>query len=289
MSAIEHYVAPASLDEAAEYLQRSGGVTILAGGTDLMPQSQSGRLKFKGTLMNIRRIAELKGIALEGGAIRIGALATMTEILQSALVKKHLPILVEACDHFASDQIRNAATLGGNICNASPAGDTLVPLLVLDAQVELASKPNGSLARRRLPLAEFFSGPGKTKLGAAELLAAVYVPLPQAHHYARFFKFGTRPALDISTVSIGIAGTLQNGALSNARVAFGAVAPVPLRALRTERALEGRRLDAAAIDSIADAARDEVTPIDDIRATAWYRKELIHNITKRMLVHVAQA
>jgi CO/xanthine dehydrogenase FAD-binding subunit len=212
----------------------------------------------------------------------------MTDMLQSELLRQHLPILVEACDHFASDQIRNAATLGGNICNASPAGDTLVPLLVLDAEVELASKPNGSLSRCRMPLSEFFIGPGKTKLGAIELLAGVRIPLPGPGRTARFFKFGTRPALDISTVSIAIAGTLKDGALSQVRVAFGAVAPVPMRAPRTERALEGRRLDAASIDAIAGVARDEVTPIDDVRASAWYRKELIHNITKRMLAHVAQ-
>ena len=288
MTAIEKYVAPTSLEQAAEYL-RGGEVTILAGGTDLMPQSQGGRLQIKRTLMNIHHIEELKGIAIEDGAIRIGALATITEIMQSKLVQKYLPILIEACDRFASDQIRNAATLGGNICNASPAGDTLVPLIVLDTEVELASKPNGSLARRRLPLAEFFTGPGKTRCGAAELLAGVRIPLPPAMHYARFFKFGTRPALDISTISIAIAGSLKNGALSNVRVAFGAVAPVPMRAPRTEQALEGTRLDAASIEAIAGVARDEVTPIDDIRATAWYRKELIHNITKRMLAHVAQA
>ncbi|MEK7360914.1 MAG: xanthine dehydrogenase family protein subunit M, partial [Pseudomonadota bacterium] len=127
-----------------------------------------------------------------------------------------------------------------------------------------------------------------TRRGAAELLAGLCIPLPPANHYARFFKFGTRPALDISTISIGIAGVLKDNALSQVRVAFGAVAPVPMRAPRTEQALEGKRLDPASIDAVADVARDEVTPIDDIRATAWYRKELIHNITKRMLAHVAQ-
>jgi len=289
MSEIEQYVAPSSLEQAAEYLQRSGEVTILAGGTDLMPQSQGGRLKIKRTLMNIHHIPELQGIAIDGGAMRIGALATITEIMRSELVRKHFPILVEACDHFASDQIRNAATLGGNVCNASPAGDMLVPLLVLDAEVELASKPNGSLTQRRMPLCEFFTGPGKTRRDPAELLAGLRIVLPRANYYARFFKFGTRPALDISTISIGIAGILKDGALSDVRLAFGAVAPVPMRARRTEQALEGKRLDPATIDAIADVARDEVTPIDDVRATAWYRKELIHNITKRMLSHVAHA
>lgn len=289
MTAIEQYVAPSSLEQAAEYLQRSGEVTILAGGTDLMPQSQGGRLKLKRTLMNIHHIPELKGIAIDAGAIRIGALATITEIMYSELVRKHLPILAEAGDHFASDQIRNAATVGGNVCNASPAGDMLVPLLVLDAEVELASKPNGSLSRRRMPLAEFFAGPGRTRRDPAELLAGLHIRLPGANHCARFFKFGTRPALDISTISIGIAGILNGGALSQVRVAFGAVAPAPMRAPRTEQALEGKRLDAATIEAVAEVARDEVTPIDDVRASAWYRKELVHNITKRMLAHVAQS
>ncbi|HJV27867.1 MAG TPA: xanthine dehydrogenase family protein subunit M [Aromatoleum sp.] len=288
MTAIERYAAPQSLDEALGILQQ-GDVTILAGGTDLMLQTKVGRIAFKPTLMNIGRVAGLKGVTVDGQHLRIGALTTISELLRDPLVAQHAPVLAEACDHFASDQIRNAGTLGGNINNASPAGDTLVPLIVLDAEVELASKPNGSVATRRLPLAEFFTGPGRTKRNANELLTAVRIPLPKPGHVARFYKFGTRPALDISTISIGIAGIKRDGMLTDTRVAFGAVAPTPLRAPRTEAALEGRRLDAGAIEAAADAARDEVNPIDDIRASAWYRKELIHNMTKRMLDHVAQA
>ncbi|NMG27760.1 FAD binding domain-containing protein [Aromatoleum evansii] len=288
MTAIERYAAPQNLDEALGILQQ-GEVTILAGGTDLMPQTKAGRIAFKPTLMNIGRIAGLKGVTLDGEHLRIGALTTISELLRDPLVAQHAAVLAEACDHFASDQIRNAGTLGGNINNASPAGDTLVPLIVLDAEVELASKPNGSVATRRMPLAEFFTGPGRTKRAANELLTAVRIPLPKPGHVARFYKFGTRPALDISTISIGIAGIKRDGALTDTRVAFGAVAPTPVRAPRTEAALEGRRLDAAAIEAAADAARDEVNPIDDVRASAWYRKELIHNMTRRMLDHVAHA
>jgi CO/xanthine dehydrogenase FAD-binding subunit len=289
MTAIERYVAPTSLEQALGHLTETGEVTILAGGTDLMPQSKAGRVKIRRTLMNIRNIPELKGITRDGDAIRIGALATITEILGDALVKERLPVLAEACDHFASDQIRNAGTLGGNISNASPAGDTLIPLIVLDAEVELASKADGAVTTRRIPLADYFTGPGKTRRAPHELLTGVRIPLPRAGHVARFFKFGTRPALDISAISIGIAGVFADGVLRDARVAFGAVAPTPLRASRTEQALEGQRLDDATIEAVATTARDEVNPIDDIRATAWYRKELIHNMTKRMLDHVAQA
>jgi CO/xanthine dehydrogenase FAD-binding subunit len=288
MTELKHYFAPTSLDQAVERL-KDGDVTILAGGTDLTPQTQAGRVKFKHTLMNIRHIPQLSGIALEGAEIRIGALATITEIMEHPLIKEHLPVLVEACDHFASDQIRNAGTIGGNICNASPAGDMLIPLLVLDACVELASMPENKIYRHCMPISTFFTGPGKTRKSLCELVTGVRIPVPGADHVSRFYKHGTRPALDISTISIGVAGTLKDGVLSGVRVAFGAVAATPVRASRTEEVLEGRHLDAAAIEAAAIAARDEVTPIDDVRATAWYRKEMIHNMTKRMLTHVAQA
>jgi xanthine dehydrogenase FAD-binding subunit len=140
-----------------------------------------------------------------------------------------------------------------------------------------------------MPISTFFTGPGKTRKSLCELVTGVRIPVPGAHHVSRFYKHGTRPALDISTISIGFAADRQDGVLTNVRVAFGAVAPTPLRATATESALEGRHLDAATIEAAAIAARDEVNPIDDVRATAWYRKEMIHNMTKRMLENVAQA
>ncbi len=288
MSETKRYFAPSSIEQALECL-KDGDVTILAGGTDLTPQSKAGRVAIGHTLMNIRHIAPLSGIAIEGNDIFIGALSTITEVMEHPLVREHLPVLAEACNHFASDQIRNAGTIGGNICNASPAGDTLVPLLVLDARVELASMPDKEVNRRLLPLSTFLVGPGKTQRLPGELFTGLRIALPQANHVARFYKHGTRPALDIATISIGIAGTRKDGALTNVRVAFGAVAPTPIRAALTEKALEGRKLDDAAIDEVAAVARDEVKPIDDVRASAWYRKEMIHNITKRILGHVAQA
>ena len=284
---IQRYFAPQTLDEAAGILAK-GGVTILAGGTDLMVQVRAGRVKFEPALMNIRRVAELHGISLQDGAVRIGALATITDLLTNTIVREKLPVLTETADHFASDQIRNAATVGGSLCNASPAGDIAPPLLVLDAEVELVSKPNGALRVRTLPIADFFTGPGRTRREPDELLAAVRVPLPEAGYTAQFLKFGTRPALDIATISIAIAGVKKGRALHGVRVALGAVAPVPLRAVKTEAALEGKDLDAAAIDAAAAVARDEAKPISDVRASAWYRQELVHNMVRRMLANVAQ-
>ena len=288
MDDVQRYEAPTTLEAAAEIL-KGGDVTVLAGGTDLMPQSEAGRIRLKPVLMNIRRVAELRGIEETGGLVRIGALTTITEILDSGLVRDRLPVLADATDHFASGQIRNMGTLGGNICNASPAGDTLVPLLVLNAEVELVSKPNGHLGSRRLPLRDFLVGPGRTRREPHELLSAVVVPVPPAGFRAAFAKFGTRPALDISAVSVAIGGVLRGGVLTDVRAAFGAVAPTPIRGPATEAALEGRRLDAATIEAAAQAAHDEGRPIDDVRASAWYRREMIHSLTRKVLSHVADA
>ncbi|MBI1943816.1 MAG: xanthine dehydrogenase family protein subunit M [Betaproteobacteria bacterium] len=287
MADIERYKTPTSLAEATEIL-RAGNVTVLAGGTDLLPQTQAGRVHFQPTLMNVRRVPELQGIAEEGAVVRIGALVTITELLESALVRGRLGILWQACDHFASDQIRNAATVGGNLCNASPAGDTLVPLLALDARVVLAAKPDGAVQTRRVPLAEFLLGPGRTCRAPTELLAAVEVPLPPAGFAGEFYKHGTRPGLDIAAISIA-AGARRDGAvLRDVRIAFGAVAPTVIRAPRTEAVLEGRAPDAATLAAAVHAALGEIQPISDVRASDWYRRELIGNILKRVLTHACQ-
>lgn len=288
MAEIQHYEVPQTVAEATEILAR-GNATILAGGTDLMVQGESGRVQYQPTLINVRRIAEMKGVRTEEGFIHIGALTTITDLERIPIIREQLPLLVRAADVFASPQIRNAGTVGGNICNASPAGDTLVPLIVLNAQVELASHTDSGVKVRHMPLQDFFDRPGKTHRAPEELLTGVRVPVPPAGFVAGFEKFGTRPALDISTVSVAIGGVLADGALTDARAAFGAVAPVPYRAQATAAAIEGRKLDEDAIAAIAQTARDEVHPIDDVRASAWYRSELIANLTKKVLRHVSQA
>jgi CO/xanthine dehydrogenase FAD-binding subunit len=284
---IEKYERPASLAEAVTLL-RGGGVTILAGGTDLMPQTQAGLRAFQPVLMNITRIPELRGIEDGTQAIRIGALTTITGILDSPLVREHIPVLAAAADCFASDQLRNWATLGGNIANASPAGDMIIPLLLLDAELELAGAgEGGQVQSRRMALMDFFTGPRQTRLEPHEILAAIHVPRPSRDFVAEFEKFGARPALDISLVSVGIAGVRGNGALENARVAIGSAASTPLRVRQTEAALNGRPLDAEAIEAVAETAAREINPISDVRGSAWYRREMVANITKRILRNVA--
>lgn len=286
MSETTEYFVPRTLDEALDVLA-AGPATVLAGGTDLMPQSRSGKRPIGARLLNIRRVAGLAGISESGGTVRIGALTTISELYEHPLVRERLPVLWSACDHFASGQIRNAGTLGGNICNASPAGDTLVPLLVLGASVVLASAARRATPRR-LPLAEFLLGPGRTALAADELLTAVELPLPASGWVDRYLKFGTRPALDISTVAIGIGGRWADGRLADARVALGAVAPTAVRIAAAEQALAGGALDAARIDATVAAADAAIRPISDVRATDWYRHELVRNLLRRLLSDVRQ-
>ena len=290
MNSIERYLAPTGLVQALAVLAGPGGAVVLAGGTDLMPQSHAGRFKDAATLLNIRRIHGLDAIAMDAGALRLGTLVTFAQLQAHPLVREHAPILTEAADHFASQQIRNCATLGGNICNASPAGDTLPPLLALDAELELASlTKTGAVTTRRVSIDGFFTGPGRSQRQPNELLTAVRVPVATGNRVSRFHKSGTRPALDISTIAIAFAAQRDSaGRLHGVRLALGAVAPTPMRARRAEALLEGKVLDAALAEAAAQATAAEAQPIDDVRASAWYRKELLHNVTRRMLSHAIQ-
>jgi CO/xanthine dehydrogenase FAD-binding subunit len=281
-TAVEQYVVPQSVEEATEVLA-GGDVSVFAGGTDLMVQARLGAKTLRPVLMNIGRIPKLRGIAVEGGEVRIGALTTVTELLESDAIRAAAPVLSRAADCFGSPQVRNAATIGGNLANASPAADLVPPLLVLEAQVDLASWADGGVVTRTVPLEAFFSGPGETVMRPGELLTFVRFPGPEPGTVAVFGKCGARPALDIAIVSVGIAGVKDNGSLRRVRVAFGAVAPTPIRGHKTEAALEGTSLDDEQIDAIARGACAEIAPISDVRASAWYRTRMIETMTRRLL------
>ena len=285
MRDIKTYLTPGSIGEAVKAMA-AGDVTAFCGGTDLSPQVESGARRYTATLMNLRRIEGMGGIAEVGDDIRVGALTTVTDIRRDPLIAKVAPILAEAAEHFASDQIRNAASLGGNICNASPAGDMINPLLVLDAEVELARWRDGAVATRRVTMADFFVAPRTTVKRDDELLTAVVFKRPAADFVGHFRKSGPRPALEISTVSVGIGGRLDQGVFRDVRVAMGSVAPTPLRARNVEAALEGKRLNADGIRAAVEATSADAKPIDDVRASAWYRDHLVKVFTEEVLNHV---
>jgi len=282
MQEITTYLAPRGLDDALRAMA-ARDATVLCGGTDLAPQTESGARQYTAQLLNIRRIEGLSGIEARSDEIRIGAATTISEIRRNRLLADIAPVLVEAAEHFASEQIRNAASVGGNLCNASPAGDTTPPLLVLDASVELACWRDGAVQTRRVPLERFFVGPGKTVKLPEELLTAIVFARPAADFVGKFRKSGPRPALEISTVSVALGARLAGGRLSNVRVAMGSVAPTPLRARHVEAALEGNPLDAATIAAAVAATAQDAKPIDDVRASAWYRGHLVRVFVEEVL------
>ena len=273
------YLRPGNLDQALDALSQRA-LAIVAGGTDFYPARVGQPLD--DDVLDISAIAGLGAIEERGDDWRIGALATWSDLIAAEL-PPCFDGLKLAAHAVGGVQIQNAGTVAGNLCNASPAGDMIIPLLLLDAEVELASWNEGAVIFRRIPLAEFFTGPGATRKQHDELLTAIEFVVPESGFVAGFYKSGPRPALEIATVSLGVAGVLKNGALHAARVAIGAAAPTALRALRVEAALEGQRLDDSLITKAADLAAEEATPIDDMRASAWYRRHLIRVFAGRLL------
>ncbi len=264
------------------------GARVLAGGTDLLVRLRSGR-ETAAALVSLDKIPELRGISETGGeglgrGLRLGATTTHAELLAHPLVRARLPMLAQALSELGSPPIRNMGTLGGNICTASPAGDTLPPLMALGAEVELASaRPHGA-GTRRLPLAEFITGPGRTALAPGEVLAAVHVPLPGAGWMQHFEKVGRRNALAVAVVSLAaLLRTERGGTVAEARLAWGSVGPTVWRCPEAEAVLVGRRLSLTALGEAAAVVRAHVKPMDDVRASADYRRTVAGNLLLRLV------
>lgn len=276
---VDGYARPDSLEELLATMAEAGPeARIVAGGTDLWVHARAGRRW--PLLVNITRVRELEGISLQDGVLRLGALTTAAQVLKSSEVLRAAPLLWHACDRFASPLVRSRATLAGNLCNASPAADGALALLALDAEVELAS----AAGRRTLPVGQFILGPGKTALAPQEVVTALRVPVPARRRFQRFEKSGLRPALEISIVAVAANLDLDEaGVVKDARLCFGAAAPVPLRGAQTEAALVGKPLTVQSIEAAARAAAAEVRPVDDVRATAAYRRRLAAAYVRRAL------
>lgn len=256
---------PASLAEALDAL-RDGPRMPLAGATDVYVALNFGTLE-TARFLDLWRLDELRGISTRGDSLVLGALVTYTALIRSPLVAARLPMLIEAARLVGGRQIQNRGTLGGNIANASPAGDSLPVLAAADAVLVLRS----AAAERRVPITEFYTGYRKSVLRPDELIVAVEVPPVEGAQHFR--KVGTRAAQAISKVVFaGVRGTAP-------RIAFGSVAPVVVRARATERALAG----GAATEEAVEVLEREIAPIDDLRSTAAYRRRVAGNLLRRFL------
>ena len=273
-------ILPESVDECIKALAKGGPESkLLAGGTDLLPQLKNGLLK-PARVIDLSGVARLRSIEVGNGrGLKIGSAVTARTLELDRTVRASYLSLAESGALVGSVQIRNLATLGGNICNAAPSADMAPPLLALDAEAVIT----GPKGERRVPIAAFFTGVRRTVLAPDEILVELVVPNPGAHSGGNYLRHTPRRELDIAVVGVASQLTLANGRCTKARIALAAVAPVPLRAAAAEQVLEGQAVTPDLIKRSADLAVDAARPISDQRGSADFRRHLVRVLTRRTL------
>jgi carbon-monoxide dehydrogenase medium subunit len=275
---------PTSVQEASRLLKENGpGGRFLAGGTDLVIAMKEKGLVPK-YVVDLKRIPGLSGIRENSdGSISIGALTTMREIEISRLITSKFPFLAQSAAEVGSIQIRNRATIGGNMANATPSADVAPSLIALNATVTIA----GAAGERSVALETFFRGPGQTIMSADEILTAITIPKTPAGLVGEYIKFSPREMMDLAYVGVAVAYTLEQRRCAGVRIVLGAVAPTPVRARRAEAVIEGQLLTEALAEKAGEIAAEESKPISDVRSSADYRRAMVGAMTKRALLNAA--
>jgi CO/xanthine dehydrogenase FAD-binding subunit len=279
----EEYLMPASLGEALAVLkERQGQARVIAGGTDLIIQLKKKEVTAR-CLVDISNLEELKGIELEDGVIRIGACVTHQELASSSLIWERATALAEGASQLGSPQIRNMGTVGGNIVNAQPAADTVVPLMALEAEVEVAT----ATGIRREPLAGIYVGPGQCTVDpTAEILTAVRFRALGPNQGSAFERLAKRRALSLPILNAAVVVTLNDrgDSFQEVRLAVGPVAPTPFRARRAEEALRGAAIDSQAIAAALELAAQEAQPrTNPVRGSEEYRRQMVKVLLRRAI------
>jgi CO/xanthine dehydrogenase FAD-binding subunit len=271
---------PDTLEDCLRLLaDRGRDSKLLAGGTDLVPQMKNGVLAPK-RVIDLSHVARVKILEANGSAgLRIGAIVPARQVEQDPRVRSGYASVAEAAALLGSLQVRNLASVGGNLCNAAPSADMAPPLMALEAQAVIA----GPKGERRVPISDFFTGVRKTVLGPDELLVEIVVPPPGPRSGGTYLRHTPRRELDIAVVGVASQVTLGNGVCAKARIALAAVAPTPLRAPAAEAALEGKPLTPQLIEQAADLAARSARPISDQRGSADFRRHLVRVLTRRAL------
>ena len=281
---VKELFRPTGKEEAVAILEEHRErAKVLAGGTDFTVLLRAGRLKPE-IVVSLNRIEEFRTLNFnpEGG-LRIGALVTHSELIESGDAQARYPILVEAGKTIAGPPVRNAASVAGNLCHAAPSADFAPPLLALDASVVLFG-PGGE---RVVPLDEFFQGPNQTSLAVDEILTEIRIPTPTEGSRAIYQKLGIRSSMEIAMVGVAASMTLKNETCSKVRVALGAVAPKPFLANSAANVVEGNLPSMEVFARAGEAAAGESKPIDDIRASAGYRRKMVAVLTRRALTQAS--
>ena len=281
------YFAPQKIEEALEILSRYGKeIKIIAGGTDLLVQYYD-RLYEINNWLDLRKIKKLKNIEIKKNHLTIGAMVTHAQLEKSAEIKKYFPVLGKAAADIGSPQIRNRGTIGGNIVNASPAGDLLSPLMAYDAQFKLLSFQKEVV----ISAEEFFIGPKKTILEPAQLLTRIILPLPSERTYGSWIKIGKRKALIIATIALALVVEMakDNRTVKDVRTCLGSVAPTPIEIKEIREKTVGKNFSQLDFNQLGQIVEDKISPIDDIRGTKEYRKDVAKEIMINALEEINAA
>lgn len=272
------FIRASSVEEAGQLLTEPGS-RIIAGGTDVLPQLQRGQFTCR-RLIDISGVDELRFIRQQDGWIEVGALSSFADLMDSPYLQRTAPSILEAAATVGCPQTRNRGTLGGNIANASPAGDTLPPLLSCEGRVHILREGE----RVVVPLKDFFTGPGQTVLTPEDVLCSVsFRPLGEGEE-ALFLKLGNRKGMNIAVASVALRLQFSpNGSVQEAWVAVGSVAPTPIRSQRTEEVLRGAEVSEETLTMAAKALKQDIQPIGDVRASAQRRKESTAALVRRGL------
>jgi len=271
------YYQPRTLDEAYGYMERfQGRAKYVAGGTDVIIRLKQRAIKLD-ALVSLKAVSGLSGIRANG-ELTLGGMTLLRDIERSDHINKHYPALHQAVWVLANPQVRNVATIGGNLCNAAPSADCAPPLLVMEASVRV----EGPEGKREVPVDTFFRGPGATVLKPGEILTAITIPRLQEGTGSAFIKMG-RVSQDIAKINAAALVVMDGDVCVRCRLAAGAVAPVPMRLKRCESLVEGKRVNLRLLAEVADAASKEVRPITDVRSTEEYRRQVAGVLIKRAL------
>ena len=271
------YFAPTTVEEAISVLKDYGKrPKVLAGGTDLLPMMKLRALTPE-YVVSLKRIAGLDYIREEGKELKVGALTTISTILVSDLIKQKCLSLYEAATGFATPQVRNAATIGGNICRSSPSADMVPPLISFGAELRLV----GAKGERQVLLEDFFTGAGQNILDW-EVLTEIVVPLREEQYGTAFIKL-TRNSADLAKVNCAVKITVSGGRCDDIRIVLGAVADKPVRAKKAEQAIRGEEIKDEVIEEAAQKVIEDIAPITDARSTAKYRKWVSQVLVKRLI------
>jgi len=272
------YLKPTSLAEAIDLLAQHGEkAKVVAGGTDLMIQWKK-RLVSPNYMISLRNVPELNFIRLDGD-LSIGSATTHRKLELSREVQEKFPVIYDAVSNLGSVQVRNSATIGGNLCNAAPSADTAPPMLVLDAQVCIAA----SGGERLVPMVEFFRGPGKTSVQPGELAVRFDVPEPLPNTGMAYWKHTRRKAMDLPILGVAVLLSFEKDLKTcrKAAIGLGVAGPVPMRAFKAEAFLEGKIVDENSLTEAGEIASGEASPRTTIRGSEWYRRDMIRVLVKR--------